>query len=39
MLCLIFLHVHKSFQKENDDPRKILGPKAYISFYMNFMEM
>ena len=35
MLCLTFLHVHRSLQKGNDDPRKILGAKAYISFYMN----
>lgn len=29
---LIVLHAHRSLQKENDDPKNPLGPKACIPF-------
>ena len=29
-LYLIVLHKHRSLQKENEDPKKPLGPKSYI---------
>lgn len=27
------LCVHSSLQKENEDPKKTLGPEAYVPFY------
>ena len=28
-----FMYVQESLQMENEDPKKLLGPKAYIHFY------
>ena len=30
----MFLHAHRSLQKENEDLRRTLEPKAYIPFYI-----
>lgn len=33
-MYVTFLSVHRRLQKKNEDPKKPLGPKADISFYI-----